>query len=135
LDTLPGLQSSGVTLEFAAIWDMSNPAAAPPASGTLCSLRVSQPTRITVAPNRSRGGVLGASDLPVQTAFLGAEVGPRILGFELTPEKNLHLRFMGGELESATSLDGIWTATGVVDGDYTETATDGPRFFRVRARN
>src|SRR3974390_2621965 len=40
--TLPGLNSSGITLEFGALWAPAVPAAEPPASGTLCALQLSQ---------------------------------------------------------------------------------------------
>src|SRR5436190_9846723 len=56
--TQPGLNSSGVTLEFAALWDSSLQAAVPDSSGTLCSLQLSGPTMVSLAANLARGGVV-----------------------------------------------------------------------------
>lgn len=81
-DTLGGLGTSGVTLEFGALWDAASPAAAPAASGTLCALQLSpvvalQGANVTLAANASRGGVVASPDGTVVTpTFAGAHVGP-----------------------------------------------------------
>ncbi|MCX6875839.1 MAG: choice-of-anchor D domain-containing protein [Verrucomicrobia bacterium] len=76
-DTLAGLGSGGVTLEFGALWNPALPAAAPAASGTLCALQLSRGAYVRVAANASRGGVLASPDGNVVTPVLvGAAVGP-----------------------------------------------------------
>jgi hypothetical protein len=76
-DTLGGLGTNGVTLEFGALWDPALPAAAPDASGTLCALQLSQGAVVTVAPNASRGGVVASPDgNVVAPTFAGSAVGP-----------------------------------------------------------
>ncbi|MEI7955373.1 MAG: choice-of-anchor D domain-containing protein, partial [Verrucomicrobiota bacterium] len=81
-DTLAGLGSSGVTLEFGAVWDASAPTAAPAASGTLCTLQLStdatlQGTNVTLAANASRGGVVASPNgTTVTPTMVGAHVGP-----------------------------------------------------------
>jgi hypothetical protein len=75
--TLPGLGTSGVTLEFGALWDPALPEAAPPSSGTLCALQLSEGAMVTVAANASRGGVVLSPDgNSVAPTFTGAIVGP-----------------------------------------------------------
>ena len=118
--TLPGLSSSGVTLEFGAVWDPTVPAAVPPASGTLCALQISQTATITVAPNAARGGIIAApSDLQIATRFSGALVGPAIISTSFV-NGSLTVRFQDGELETAPTLDGPWTGTGNTSGVYTQ---------------
>ena len=76
-DTLPGLNSSGVTLEFGGLWDPTVPGAVPPASGTLCTLQISQAANVSVTANVSRGGVIPASsDITSQPIFIGGFVDP-----------------------------------------------------------
>jgi hypothetical protein len=130
--TMPGLNSTGVTLELGALWDPSIAAAVPPPSGTLCTLRLSQTANVTVAPNSSRGGIVAApKDLTLTTSFAPALVGPAILGATLL-DGVLTVQFHGGELESAPRINGPWTGTGNTSGVFTQpvdaaTAT----FFRV----
>ena len=84
-NTLPGLNSSGVTLELGAIWDPAVPAAAPAASGTLCTLQLSQTATVTVAPNVRRGGIVASPpDLILTPQFVGALVGPAITSTTLS---------------------------------------------------
>ncbi len=75
--TLPGLNSNGVTLEFGGLWDANAPATFPPATGTLCTLQISEAARVSVAANVSRGGVVSATpELRITPIFFGAVVDP-----------------------------------------------------------
>ena len=77
-DTLPGLGSNGVTLEFGGLWDPTMFSAIPKGAGTLCSLRLSQPANVSVKANKRRGGVLSAiSGVTIHTTFAGSPVGFR----------------------------------------------------------
>jgi hypothetical protein len=131
-NTLPGLNSSGVTLEFGAIWDPAVPAAAPPASGTLCTLQLSRTANVTIAANLSRGGVIGAPlDLAVTPRFTGALVGPAVLSATIT-DGSITVRFQDGELESAPDVTGPWQGTGNTSGLFAEAAGATPgKFYRV----
>jgi hypothetical protein len=130
--TLPGLNSSGVTLELGAIWDPTIPAALPPASGTLCSLQLSQTAHVTVAPNLSRGGIIASPpDLVITSQFSGALVGPAITSTSFASGV-ITILFQSGELESSPAVDGPWTGTGNTSGTYTETLGPSPAtFYRV----
>jgi hypothetical protein len=130
--TLPGLNSSGVTLEFGAIWDPAVPAAIPPSSGTLCSLQISQTANVSVSANATRGGIIASSsDITITPSFVGALVGPAITHAAI--ENGLMtVLFQGGELESAPDLNGPWTGTGNTSGRFTETPGPLPaKFYRV----
>lgn len=133
--TQPGLNSSGVTLEFAALWDSSVQAAVPDASGTLCSLQLSEPTLVSVSANTARGGVVSASpDNVIVPVFTSALVDPTaiITGIKLT-NGFVTIAFRGGELESTTNLGGAWSGTGNRSGTNVEPI--GPanaKFYRVR---
>jgi hypothetical protein len=134
-DTRPGLNSSGVTLEFAAIWNPADPASQPPPSGTLCALQLSQGAHVTVAANPSRGGIVASpSEVSILPQFTGALVGPAIT--KVTLESSLlTIRFKGGELETTTDIvTNQWTSTGNTSGVYTNDApaADRTRFYRVR---
>lgn len=134
-DTLPGLGSSGVTLELAALWDPSVPEAIPSPVGTLCALHLSEAAQVSVAANVSRGGVVGTSaDFPLRTTFAGASVDPAILIRQVAVNgEALTIEFQGGELEYATSLEGPWVPTGNSSGLFQEsTRTNLARFYRVR---
>ncbi len=133
--TLPGLNSSGVTLEFGALWDPSDPAAWPGTSGRLCTLTLSQPARVSVAPNSTRGGIISAiTGTAVTAQFIGAMVGPAITSTTLT-NGVLNLLFQGGALESAPALSGPWTPVSNLSGLYTETiGTNRARFYRVQGQ-
>ncbi len=130
--TLPGLGSTGVTLEFGAIWDPMVPAAAPPSAGTLCSLILSQTARVTVGPNAARGGIVPSPpDLNITPVFSGALVGPAILSATVS-NGQMTVLFQSGELETAPSAAGPWTGTGNTSGTYTEVIDGIPAaFFRV----
>jgi hypothetical protein len=130
--TLPGLNSSGVTLELGAFWDPSLPSAIPPASGTLCALRISQTANVTLAANLSRGGIVAAPpDLLITPQFIGALVGPAITSATLS-NGVMTVLFQGGELETAPAVDGPWTGIGNTSGIYTNQTPDDPaRFYRV----
>ena len=130
--TLPGLNSTGVTLEFGAIWDPAVPAAIPPSSGTLCSLQLSQTANVNVSANVTRGGIIASSsDITITPSFVGALVGPAITRAAI--ENGLMtVLFQGGELESAPDLNGPWTGTGNTSGRFTETPGPLPvKFYRV----
>ena len=130
-NTLPGLNSSGVTLEFGALWDPAVPAAAPGPSGTLCTLQLSQTANVTIAPNLRRGGLVASPpDFILTPQFMGALVGPAILSTSLT-NGVFTIRFQDGELESALTPTGPWGGTGNTSGSYTEVPTLAARFFRV----
>ena len=131
--TLPGLNSSGVTLEFGALWDPTVPAAIPPSRGTLCGLQISHTANVTVAANLSRGGIIAASaDVTPTSQFTGALVGPAITSARLV-NGVMTVLFQGGELESAPTVNGPWAGTGNTSGTYTETLGAAPaRFYRVQ---
>jgi hypothetical protein len=131
--TLPGLNSSGVTLELAAIWDPTIAGATPPSSGTLCALELSQPANVTLAANLARGGIVGApSDLIITPQFYGALVGPAISGTTFL-NGVMTINFQGGELETAPAVDGPWAGTANTTGTYSETLGQNPAgFYRVR---
>jgi hypothetical protein len=133
-DTLPGLNSSGVTLEFGGAWDPDLPATVPGPAGTLCALYLSQAAQVLVAANRSRGGVvLAASDFVVAPVFGGTWVGSDV-GIALA-DAVVTVTFHGGELETASDLAGPWTGTGNTSGTQTEpTGTTPSKFYRVRRR-
>jgi hypothetical protein len=130
--TLPGLNSTGITLEFGALWDPNVRAAIPPSRGTLCSLQISQTANVTVGANLSRGGIISAPpDIPITPQFAGALIGPAIIS--ATPVNGvMTILFQGGELESAPAVTGPWTGTGNRSGTYTETLGTSPaKFYRV----
>lgn len=130
--TLPGLNSSGATLELGAIWDPSVAAAIPPASGTLCSLQLSQTANVRVSANTSRGAIIASPpEIVISPQFTGALVGPAITSTSFA-NGVITILFQGGELESATDVDGPWTGTGNTSGTYTETLGTSPaKFYRV----
>ncbi len=130
--TLPGLNSSGVTLEFGALWDPAVPTAIPPASGILCALQLNQTANVSIVANASRGGIIASpSDVSISPQFVGALVGPAITSAQAVNGVVIVL-FQGGELESAPAVNGPWTGTGNTSGSYTETNGAFPaRFFRV----
>ncbi len=130
--TLPGLGSAGVTLEFGAIWDPTIAAAAPPPTGTLCALILSQTARVSVGPNAARGGIVPSPpDLNITPVFSGALVGPAILSATVS-NGQMTVLFQSGELETAPSATGPWTGTGNSSGAYTEVIDSIPtKFFRV----
>jgi hypothetical protein len=133
--TLPGLNSPGVTLEFGALWDPLNPSAVPEASGTLCSLDLSQAAQVTVTTNGARGGVVSATPgISVVSSFTGAFVDPvvpRITGISLT-QGTITISFIGGELVTAATLGSAWVGTGQTNGIYIESVASGAtKFYRV----
>lgn len=137
-DTLPGLNSSGVTLEFGSLWDPAVPGAAPPTTGTLCTLQISQAATLSIAANLSRGGVIAASsDIAITPTFTGAFVDPAfpaITGFTLTSGV-ITINFVGGELVSASTPGSGWVGTGQTNGVYVEPVGQArSKFFRVRHR-
>lgn len=130
--TLPGLGGSGITLEFGAVWDPGTPAAIPPSTGVLCSLGLSQPALVSISANPIRGGVSSVSTLPLNLSFQGGIIGPSVVS--ATVQNGItFVVFKGGELQTASSLNGTWTSTGNSSGSYQETFEPGnTRFFRVR---
>jgi hypothetical protein len=133
--TLPGLNSSGVTLEFGGLWDPTVAAAIPGPTGTLCTLTLNQAAMVSVAANVIRGGVVSAIPGSLITpVFTGGIVGPVITS---TTFQNgvMNILFNGGELQTANSVDGQWTDTGDVSGNHTEAlGTNQMKFYRVRSR-
>jgi hypothetical protein len=132
--TLPGLNSSGVTLEFGALWQANDPSAIPAPTGTLCLLALSQGAQVSIAPNVSRGGVVSAiAGSPIKTVFAGAPIGPAIVSASTT-NGIMNLLFRGGELQTGVSAKGPWTDTGNNTGSYTESIeTARIKFYRVKA--
>lgn len=134
-DTLPGLGSSGVTLEFGTLWETSIPTSAPSASGTLCWLEISQAAQVSITPNARRGGVILAStgeSIAVDFSSAVVDPTPRITSIALT-NGVIAITFQGGDLEAAPGISGPWTGTGNETGTYTTNASAAPeRFFRVR---
>jgi len=132
-DTLPGLNSSGITLEFGGVWDPAVPAAIPAPTGTLCAVQLSEPATVSVAANVARGGVVsGSSGTSISAVFSGAIVGPAITDVTLL-NGAITIQFKGGELMTAPSLGGPWTGTGNTNGIYSEPPGEGQtKFFRVR---
>lgn len=130
--TLPGLGSSGVTLEFGALWDPTVPAARPPQSGILCSLQVTAPAKVTITANTLRGGIVASPpDETLTPVFAGALVGPAIQNISMT-NRTVTVLFQDGELQTAPSLTGPWTGTGNRTGWFTELpGTSAARFYRV----
>jgi hypothetical protein len=129
---LPGLDSSGVTLEFGGLWDPSVPAAAPSSVGTLCALQLTQGATVTVSANPSRGGVVSVNpDILLAPVFSSAFVQPpEILKLTLTDDLVI-ISFAGGELEAARSPNGPWVRTGNYGGTQTEPMV-AKRYYRVR---
>ena len=135
-DTLPGLGSNGVTLEFGGLWNSSTAGAAPPSTGTLCSLRLGSQAWVSISPNSTRGGVTLATGNPADSAvFVGATVHPpEITGLSLT-NGTATVTFTGGELETASSAAGPWVGTGNTNGHHAEPAVGANhKFYRVRSR-
>ena len=132
--TLPGLNSSGVTLELGGLWDPSVPAAVPGPNGTLCALHLSRAANVSIAANTVRGGlVLSPLDIVTPVMFTGAFVdADAVITSEKVVNGVLTLTFKGGELETAPSLFGPWTLTGNTIGSYTETiGSSSTKFYRV----
>lgn len=133
-DTLPGLNSSGVTLEFGGLWDANAPGAAPGPTGILCALLLSQPARVSVAPNLSRGGVVSAfSGGLITPVFLSALVGAPSVTSASLQNGSMTILFQGGQLQTAPTINGPWTDTGDISGDHVEdVGANQARFYRVR---
>lgn len=135
VDTLAGLDSSGVTLEFGGLWDPNISAAVPGPTGALCLLHVSAGATVTVKANVSRGGVVSSKPgVILAPVFTGAFVQPpEITDLSLT-NGLLTVNFAGGEMETALTVAGPWTGTGDVHGRYTESVGNNARkYYRVRS--
>ena len=134
LDTLAGLNSSGVTLELGGLWDPNVLEAVPRPTGTLCSLHISSGTTVTLKANRSRGGVvLAEPGMTLDPVLTGAFVQPpEITELSLT-NGLLIIKFAGGELETASAVGGPWTATGNPENRFIGSVGDNAqKFYRVR---
>ncbi len=131
-NTLPGLDTSGVTLELGGIWDPTVLAAIPGPTGILCGLELSQPANVSVTANVVRGGVVSAfSGITLQPVFTGGPVGPLMVSATLQ-NGMMTVLFHGGELQTATSVNGPWVGTGDRSGAHTEPIGTSPmRFYRV----
>lgn len=131
-DTLPGPGSNGVTLEFGALWDPTQPLAAPAQTGILCALLLSQPAEVIVSPNNSRGGVTTVnSDVAPLVSYVGSAVGPLIIDSRWSGT-TIRISFHGGELQTAPTIKGPWTGTGNSSGTYAEDSLgQTAKFFRV----
>lgn len=133
-NTLPGLNSPGVTLELGGLWDPTIPAAIPGPVGTLCALQLSQPANVSVAANAIRGGVVSAfPGTIIQPVFIGGPVGPLINSATLQ-NGVMTVLFSGGELQTAAAADGPWIDTGNRSGQYIDPlGTNQAKFYRVRS--
>ena len=133
-DTLPGLGSTGVTLEFGGLWDLAAPAATPAATGTLCSLRLSESAIVSERNNGIRGGIVSAvQGQQILASFSSAPVGP-IVTSVASQADSVTIRFNGGELQESQNVTGPWADTGDSSGNRTEPLSPNqPRFYRVRA--
>lgn len=133
-DTLPGLNSSGVTLEFGGLWNPNVPGTLPASAGTLGVLQLSQPANVSVTANVVRGGIVSAfPETTINPVFVGAAVGPAVTSATLQ-NGLMTILFQGGQLQSATSLSGPWINTGDASGDHAElVGTNQTRFYRVRS--
>ena len=132
-ETLDGLNSAGVTLEFGALWAPEEPATLPPSSGMLCALHLSQAARVSIEVNRARGGVVSVLGTPLVVTLTSALVDPSvtITGATLT-DRVVRINFKGGELETADQIEGPWTSTGNTTGIYSELPNlTRVKFFRV----
>jgi hypothetical protein len=132
-NTQPGLNSAGVTLEFAGLWDPGIPTAIPGPTGTLCALQLSQAANVSVAPNIFRGGVVSAFfETIIQPVFIGSPVGPAITSATVA-NGVMTVQFHGGELQTAPTAGGPWSGTGDAGGTYQDPiGTNQSRFYRVR---
>ena len=133
-DTLPGLNSSGLTLEFGGLWDPNVPAAIPLPRGTLCTLTLSQPAYVSIAPNVTRGGVVSAfAENQLSLTFSGGLIAPSVISATLV-NGTMNILFSGGELQTAADINGPWTDTGDLSGSYIEPiGTNQIRFYRVHS--
>jgi hypothetical protein len=134
-DTLSGLASAGVTLEFGSLWNAARPEDAPPAEGLLCTLALSEPALITVEANTIRGGVVltdGRSANDMEVSFQSLDLTPpRILEISVN-EGQVTVTFEGGELMTTDDLNGTWSPSGNKDGEHVVPLTEAPKmFFRV----
>lgn len=135
--TQPGLGSAGVTIELAALWNLTDPVSQPEPEGKLCVLRLSEPARVSIGANVARGGVVSTNPGEVlgvnfSGTFVGAS-GPRVTGVNLNAD-TIRITFEGGELAKAAELGGPWEPTGNTSGQYSESiAGSNAKFYRVQA--
>jgi hypothetical protein len=67
----------------------------------------------------------------IAPVFSGDLVGPTIINATVVGG-SINISFKGGELETATSVDGEWTGTDNVSGNYTgPLGTNRLKFYRV----
>jgi hypothetical protein len=134
-ETLPGLNSNGVTLEFGGLWNPGVPASVPGPTGTLCSLQLTEAAQVSVAANAARGGIVSASpDVVIAPAFSGAPVDPDYIRVTEVSNDNLSItiRFKGGELATSPSIEGEWTGTGNTSGEFVDPLGDETsKYYRV----
>jgi hypothetical protein len=131
-DTLPGLNSGGVTLEFGALWDSTVSGAMPGPTGTLCALHLSRSAKVSVSANAIRGGIVSAfPENPITSVFIAALVGPAVTSATMQ-NGVMTILFHGGELETANTVEGPWTSSGDRSGTLNElVGTNQARFYRV----
>jgi hypothetical protein len=133
--TQAGLGSPGVTLEFGGLWEPAPAAAVPGATGTLCSLTISEQATVSVSANAARGGVVSTDPAVVlDPTFTSAVVHPplpAITGFSLSNQE-VRVTFSWGELQTAGSLFGPWISTGNTNGLFTESTGNSNKFYQVR---
>ncbi len=133
-ETLPGLNSGGVTLEFGGLWNPNVPATIPGPTGALCALQISEAAQVSVALNASRGGIVSAlPEIAIVPVLTGAFIDPAVAITSIRLENGVvTIHFKGGELETATTVDGVWTRTGNTSGLYSESLGPGNmKFYRA----
>ena len=133
--TQAGLGSSGVTLEFGGLWDVATPSVIPGATGTLCSLTISEQATVSVSANAARGGVVSTDPAVVLSpTFTPAVVHPPLPAITDFSVSNgvVQVTFSWGELQTAGSVSGAWTSTGNTNGVFTKSTGNSNTFYRVR---
>jgi hypothetical protein len=132
-DTLPGLNSAGVTLEFGTLWNVNLPEDKPLSEGLLCTLTLSEPSQVTVEANTIRGGIMVADGSPAPVVvFQNVDLTPPLITGTRFTDTHLTISFKGGELLTTTNLEGTWTPTSNTSGEHVvPLSTIDTIFFRV----
>jgi len=102
-DTRDGLDSNGVTIEMAALYDMDNAALAPAASGTLCTITVNHDCDLSITTNNIRGGIVLNNGKYSQDPC-----SPNALQVDLTSATGVSVRFevTSHTISGTVGLDG-----------------------------
>jgi hypothetical protein len=112
---LGGLGTAGITIEMGALYyptDDSSPNA-PPDSGTLCTLILSEEANMTVALNEARGGIVLTDPEAVATVDLADANGIFVGAADETLEATTMAVTGGGDLLAASHPDYLeWVSVG-----------------------